>query len=220
MSQARLGGGQEGGELHHQIVQCLKNVGFGMMQVLSCALPRIRGRYSLPGQGSEVSVFLAEAPKPVSPAELPARCSVTAVESEKLCKRRKKSFPTQQKNKSWSEGSGRVQAQSKAKNHEIKSTWQELRILATVRTRGKQQMSRKLGENERGQEHTTNSRAFLQPDIHCKTSYRVKMYINLLIKYCGSFVINITLLICTTPLASIIIATLGRRNLNFNETHE
>lgn len=57
-------------------------------------LPIIGGRCSPPGQGSEVSVFLAEAPKSVlvSTTELPARWSVTAVESEKLCKRRKKKF--------------------------------------------------------------------------------------------------------------------------------
>ena len=81
-----------GNELHHQIVQCLKNVGFGIVQVLSCALLRIGGRCSPPGQGSEVSVFLAEAPQAsfVSKAELSARRGVTAVESEKLCKRRNK----------------------------------------------------------------------------------------------------------------------------------
>lgn len=32
-----MGGGNE---LRHQIVQCLKNVGFGMVQALSCTLPR------------------------------------------------------------------------------------------------------------------------------------------------------------------------------------
>lgn len=120
-------------ELHRQTVQRLKNAGFGMIQVLSCALPRIGGRCS-PGQGSEVSVFLAEAPKPaLSPQQssLPGR--VSQLWNQRSCAR--VSFPTQQKNKCWRETSGRVQ--SKAKNHEIKSTWQELKILAIERCRGK-----------------------------------------------------------------------------------
>lgn len=87
MSQARW---EQGNKLRHQIVQYPKNVGFGMMQVLSHALPRIRGRCS-PGQGSEVSVS-GWGPQAisVSTTEVPARWGVTAVESEKLCKRRNK----------------------------------------------------------------------------------------------------------------------------------
>lgn len=89
--QGQMGVGEE---LHHQIVQCLKNVGFGMMQVLSCALPRIRGRCSPLGQGSEVSVFLAEAPKPVlslQQSSLPGG-GVTAVESRSCARGEKKVF--------------------------------------------------------------------------------------------------------------------------------
>lgn len=81
-----------GNELHHQIVQCLKYVGFWIVQVLSCALPRSRGRcfssrpmhwgLSVPGWIPQASSF--------STAELSARWGVTAVESEKLCKRRNK----------------------------------------------------------------------------------------------------------------------------------
>lgn len=138
----QMGGGNE---LHHQIVQCLKNVGFGMRQVLSCALPRIRGRCSLPGQGSEVSVFLAEAPKPVlSPQHSSLPGGVSQMWNQRSCARRERSFPTQHKNKSWRVSLGRVGVQSKAKNHELTSTWQELRILRTARSKGKW-MSRKSG---------------------------------------------------------------------------
>lgn len=83
--------GQMGGEneLHHQIVQCLKNVGFEIVPFF--VLPIIRGLSSSLGQGSQVLVFLAELSQ-CPTVELPARWAVTAAESEKLCKRKKRFF--------------------------------------------------------------------------------------------------------------------------------
>lgn len=52
-------------------------------------MPLIRRLSSSLGQGSKVLVFLAEL-SPCPTVELPARWDVTAVESEKLCKRRKR----------------------------------------------------------------------------------------------------------------------------------
>lgn len=101
-NESRQMGGRN--ELHHQIVQCLKNVGFGTVQVLSCVLPRIRGRCSPPGQGSEVSVFLAESPKTtlsLQQSSLPGGAS--QLWNQRSCARGEISFPTQQKNKSWRE---------------------------------------------------------------------------------------------------------------------
>lgn len=80
-----------GDELHHQLVQRLKNVGFGMLQVLFCALPIIGGRCSPPGQGSEVSVFLAEAPKSVlSPPQSSLPGGVSQLWNQRSCARGEK----------------------------------------------------------------------------------------------------------------------------------
>lgn len=84
----QMGGGDE---LHHQLVQRLKNVGFGMLQVLFCVLPRIGGRCSPPGQGSEVSVFLAEAPRSVlSPPQSSLPGGVSQLWNQRSCARGEK----------------------------------------------------------------------------------------------------------------------------------
>lgn len=124
-----------GNELHHHIVQCLKYVGFGIVQVLSCALPRSRGRCSPTGQCTEASVFLAESSKPaLSPPQSSLPGGASQLWNQRSCARGEISFPTQQKNKAWRENWGWVRVQSKAKSHEMKSTWQKLRILATARS--------------------------------------------------------------------------------------
>lgn len=82
-----MGGGSE---LHHQIVQCLKNVGFRRMRLLSCALPRIGGGVLQAKAVRSLCSWLRPQAISVSIAEVPARWGVRAVESEKLCKRRNK----------------------------------------------------------------------------------------------------------------------------------
>lgn len=192
-----------------------------MLQVLSCALPRIRGRCSPPGRGNEVSVFLAEASRPaLSPQQSSLPGGVSQLWNQRSCARGERSLPTQQRNKSWRERWRRVGVQRKARNREIKSTWQELRILATTRSRGKW-MSRKLGgrmrltRNTRGIPTLSYSLmcfAKLSPESSCILIYSASIY--------GNFVLNITLLICMTTLTSIIIAMLEIKKLNFSEVHK
>lgn len=87
-----------------------------------------------PGQCTEVSVFLAESPKPaLSPQQSSLPGGVSQLWNQRSCARGEISFPAQQKNKAWKESWGRVKVQSKAKSHEMKSTWHKLRVLATAR---------------------------------------------------------------------------------------
>lgn len=112
-----------------------------------------------------------------------------------------------------------MEVQNKAKHHETKSTWQEVKILATARSRGKE-LSGKLGgkvrviRNTQGIPILSHSRAFvakLSTESSCMLIYSLSIY--------GDVVPNITLLNCTTTLASIIIVILEMRELNFNEIH-
>lgn len=103
-------------------------IAYNQKTTLSCALPIIRRLSSSLGQGSKVLMFLAELSQcPIE--EIPARWVVTTVESEKLCKRRKR-FSNSAKGKALENelrASGsreRGRGGGKAKDLKLKCTWQ------------------------------------------------------------------------------------------------
>lgn len=99
-------------------------IAYNQRAALSCALPIIRGLSSSLGQGSQVLVFLAELSQ-CPTVELPARWAVTAAESEKLCKRKKRFFQFSRRKSLREWAQRKWESKTKAKGPELKCEWQE-----------------------------------------------------------------------------------------------
>lgn len=94
----QMGGGNE---LHHHIVQCLKNLGLRVLQVLSCALLRVRGRCSVQAVAIRSLCSWLGSPSQLSPKQNSQPGKTSPLWNQRSCAREGRHFPTQQKNKPW-----------------------------------------------------------------------------------------------------------------------
>lgn len=107
------------------------------MQALSCALTR--NGEGVPCQAKAVRSLCSwlRPPKPaLSPQQSSLPGGASQLRNQRRCARRERSFQLSERTlgeQAW----GRAGVPSEAKNHELKSTWQELRILGAARSREK-----------------------------------------------------------------------------------